>query len=137
MYLLRNQAALDGRKFGCTTEPPRVIMTPLTTSSSSGSFGALASLSQNVVSVVSPQTYCFDSDPSHCRFANSNDLRVIKARGGSRILVDVPRQVATQPWTVTAASESTDNTFKALGVAGDDAEPAAAAGAAERRGVRR
>jgi hypothetical protein len=77
-------------------------------------------LSDNTVSVVSPQTYCFDTNPDHCRFSTSKEIRVIHARGGSRILVDVPRQVATQSWTVTAATQS-KNTFTALGVAGDSA----------------
>src|ERR1700679_505594 len=48
-----DQAAWDGTKLGCTTAPPRVSMTPLIMSSVSGSFGAPASLSQNVVRKVS------------------------------------------------------------------------------------
>ena len=43
----------SGWNCGCTTAPPRVSSTPLTMSSSSGSFGAFASLSQNVVRKVS------------------------------------------------------------------------------------
>ena len=56
-------------------------------------------------SVIKPQTYCFDL--SHCRLSNS-PTTAIKAKAGTTMLVDVPRQVSTHTWSVTSASPSAD-----------------------------
>lgn len=63
-----------------------------------------------------PQTYCFDL--AHCRISTSNSVADLKASAGSTILVDVPRNVATNSWSVTAATVGSDNKYAQLQVDG-------------------
>lgn len=73
-------------------------------------------LSGSTTVVVRPQTYCFDVQ--HCRVDTSSPVSSIKARPGTSMLVDVPRQVAAETWSVVAATEGTDQKFTQLQVDG-------------------
>jgi hypothetical protein len=51
---------------------------------------------------INPSTYCFDA--SHCRPSSKVDLPVIDTGPDGRILVDVPRDLVHNGWSVTALS---------------------------------
>src|SRR2546427_6915377 len=67
-------------------------------------------LSNNTVTVVEPQTYCFDSNPKHCRI-NTGTVKAVHARPGSELLIDVPHSVASKTWTVTSATQEAGGQF--------------------------
>jgi hypothetical protein len=67
--------------------------------------------------VVKPQAYCFDANPADCRITTSGAISTLDAKSGGTILVDVPRDVAGQHWSVNAATQS-GNTFTPLDVTG-------------------
>lgn len=65
-------------------------------------------LSGSSTVVFGPQSYCFDA--THCHFPKSVEA-VIHATAGSSLLVDVPREVADHPWSVSSGT-LTGNTLK-------------------------
>jgi hypothetical protein len=90
--------AAGGLLTGCGTKPsPNVTV-----------------LSGHTTSVVKPQTYCFDTNPAHCRVSAKGNVAAIKARQGSTIFVDVPRSVANSHWGVTSATENGSGQFQAI-----------------------
>jgi hypothetical protein len=64
--------------------------------------------------VLKPQTYCFDAEPTHCRLTTSGNVGTLRAQGGSKIMVDVPRTIASGFWQVRSATQQSDCTFKGL-----------------------
>ena len=70
--------------------------------------------SGNTSAVLSPQTYCFDAQPAHCRLTTSGNVGTLHAAGGGSILVDVPRTIASGFWQVRSATQQADGTFKGL-----------------------
>jgi hypothetical protein len=65
--------------------------------------------------VLKPQTYCFDAKPSHCRLTTSGNIGTLRAQGGGKIMVDVPRTIASGFWQVRSATQQSNGTFKSLG----------------------
>jgi hypothetical protein len=61
---------------------------------------------------VNPQTFCFDL--AHCRIRTAGGVGSLKARAGSTILVDVPREVADRTWSAVSAQIQPDGKFKTL-----------------------
>lgn len=64
--------------------------------------------------VLKPQTYCFDAKPSHCRLTTSGNVGTLHAQGGGKIMVDVPRTIASGFWQVRSATQQANGTFKGL-----------------------
>jgi len=64
--------------------------------------------------VLRPQTYCFDAEPTHCRLTASGNVGTLHASGGGNILVDVPRTIASGYWQVRSATQQANGTFKSL-----------------------
>jgi hypothetical protein len=62
------------------------------------------------------QTYCYDV--AHCRISTSNSVAALDAKGGSTVLVDVPRDIASNSWSVTAATLGTDGKYTQLDLDG-------------------
>ena len=73
-------------------------------------------LSGSTTTVVTAQTYCFDTQ--HCRVSSSTPVKSVRVTPGTSVLVDVPRQVASQTWSVVAATQGNDGTFSQLQVDG-------------------
>jgi hypothetical protein len=71
----------------------------------------LTVLSGSTTTTVQPQTYCFD--PSHCHFPKSV-VGEVSAQSGSTLLVDVPRAVAAQTWSVVSAVRNAKGDFKTI-----------------------
>lgn len=74
-------------------------------------FPDLTVLSGDTTTTVSPQTYCFDA--AHCHFPKST-VGQVSARAGSTLLVDVPRAVADQTWSVVSAVRKANGTFRTI-----------------------
>ncbi len=70
-------------------------------------------LANRTVTVVQPQTYCFDANPNDCRI-DPNAIGAVHAASGSAILVDVPRTVASSSWQVQAATTDSSGKFSAV-----------------------
>ena len=70
-------------------------------------------LSGSTTIVVSPQTYCPDATPTHCRFSTSS-VHHLRAIAGSTLLVDVPREVADTSWSVVSASQKANGNFSTI-----------------------
>lgn len=68
-------------------------------------------LSGDTTIVVKPQAYC--PDPAHCHFPKGH-VSTISAVAGSSILVDVPREVASKPWTLVSAVQKSNGTFQTI-----------------------
>ncbi len=73
-------------------------------------------LSGSTVVRVQPQTYYF-KDPQQAR-VTSGTVSTISASGGNSILVDVPREVADQQWSVSAITLDASGTQTALNAVG-------------------
>jgi hypothetical protein len=86
-------------------------------------------LSGSTIVRVSPQTYYFDN-PQKAR-VTSGTVSTISASGGRSLLVDVPKEVADQNWSVTAITldaagkqtdlDGTGNYFLKVAAAGGSA----------------
>ena len=68
--------------------------------------------SGSVSTTVNAQTYCFDL--AHCRIRTSGGIGTLRARAGSSILVDVPRDVADRHWSAVSAQIQSNGSFKTL-----------------------
>ena len=65
-------------------------------------------LSGSTTVQVSPQSYCFDA--THCHFPKAPES-VVHASAGSTLFVDVPREIADHPWSISSGTLS-GNTLK-------------------------
>lgn len=69
-------------------------------------------LSGHTVSTLRPQTYCFSTDPRTCHIGGN--VAVLTATAGQILLVDVPRAIADQGWSVTSAVLLSNGDFQTI-----------------------
>ena len=84
--------AAIGSLTGCTKPLPKITI-----------------LSGSTTVVVSPQSYCFD--PTHCHNPGGK-APTVHAAAGTSLLVDVPREIADHPWSVSSGKFSVNQTFQ-------------------------